>query len=108
MHNGQFDTLDNIIGFYRGVSDQARAGMLRNGAAQLQGIALTAGDVAPLVAFLKSLNEDYQKGRSTIRHRAAGAPHTGIEVGVVPSHFTGGGPLFLLRPPAHNFYGLIG
>lgn len=60
MHNGQFDTLDNIIGFYRGVSDQARAGMLRNGAAQLQGIALTAGDVAPLVAFLKSLNEDYQ------------------------------------------------
>ena len=60
MHTGLFDTLDNIIGFYRGVSAQARAGTLRNGATQLQGIALTAGDVASLVAFLKSLNEDYQ------------------------------------------------
>ncbi len=56
MHNGQFDTLDDIVDFYRGVSTQARAGTLRNGATQLQGIALTAGDVAPLVAFLKSLN----------------------------------------------------
>ena len=60
MHTGQFDTLDDIIGFYRGVSAQARVGSLRNGAAQLQGIALTAGDITPLVAFLKSLNEDYQ------------------------------------------------
>jgi hypothetical protein len=60
MHNGQFATLDSIIGFYRGTSDQARAGTLRNGAPQLQGIALIAGDVAPLVSFLRSLNEDYQ------------------------------------------------
>ena len=60
MHNGQFGTLDNIIGFYRGISGQARAGTLRNGATQLQGIALTAGDIPLLVAFLKSLNEDYQ------------------------------------------------
>jgi len=60
MHNGQFATLNDIISFYIGVSNQARAGTLRNGALQLQGIALTAGDVASLVAFLKSLNEDYQ------------------------------------------------
>ena len=60
MHNGQFATLDSIIGFYRDTSDQARAGTLRNGALQLQGIALIAGDVPPLVAFLRSLNEDYQ------------------------------------------------
>jgi cytochrome c peroxidase len=60
MHNGQFATLNDIIGFYIGVSNQARAGTLRNGALQLQGIALTARDVASLVAFLKSLNEDYQ------------------------------------------------
>jgi hypothetical protein len=60
MHNGQFDTLNDIVVFYRGVSAQSRAGSLRNGAAQLQGIALIAGDVASLVAFLKSLNEDYQ------------------------------------------------
>jgi hypothetical protein len=60
MHTGQFDTLDDIIGFYRGVSTRARGGTLRNGAVQLQGIALTAGDATSLVAFLKSLNEDYQ------------------------------------------------
>jgi hypothetical protein len=60
MHNGQFDTLNDIIAFYRGVSSQERAGTLRNGAAQLRGIALTSGNVASLVAFLKSLNEDYQ------------------------------------------------
>jgi len=61
MHNGQFATLDNIIGFYIGVSNQARAGTLRNGATQLQGIALNnPGDGTSLVAFLRSLNEDYQ------------------------------------------------
>ncbi|MEQ1794158.1 MAG: hypothetical protein ABL970_08210 [Nitrospira sp.] len=60
MHTGQFDTLEDIMAFYQLASTQARAATLRNGAAQLQGIALAPGDVAPLVAFLKSLNEDYQ------------------------------------------------
>jgi len=62
MHTGQFDTLDNIIGFYLGVSAQARGvgTPLRNGDSQLQAIALLGGDITPLVAFLKSLNEDYQ------------------------------------------------
>jgi cytochrome c peroxidase len=60
MHNGQFTTLNDIIDFYINVSGQSRAGTLRNGAVQLQGIALTIGDVASLVAFLKSLDEDYQ------------------------------------------------
>jgi hypothetical protein len=60
MHNGQFDTLDNAVGFYLGSSSSARAGTLRNGDAALQGIALLPADITPLVAFLKSLNEDYQ------------------------------------------------
>ncbi len=60
MHNGQFDTLQDVIEFYKDVSDQARAGTLRNGAEKLRGIALTDSDVAPLVAFLNALNEDYQ------------------------------------------------
>ncbi|MEO8046962.1 MAG: hypothetical protein ABI684_06715 [Nitrospirota bacterium] len=60
MHNGQFATLNGIIDFYIDVSGQVRAGRLRNGAVQLQGIALTTGDIASLVAFLKSLDEDYQ------------------------------------------------
>ena len=59
MHNGQFDTLNDIITFYRDTSTLARAGTLRNRAPELQGIALTAGDATALVAFLRALNEDY-------------------------------------------------
>jgi cytochrome c peroxidase len=60
MHNGQFDTLEQIMDFYRDVSDLQRVGSLRNGDRELGGIGLTAQDVAPLAAFLKALNEDYQ------------------------------------------------
>jgi hypothetical protein len=60
MHNGQFSTLDNVVGFYLDSSSAARAATLRNGATELQGIALLPADIAPLVTFLKSLNEDYQ------------------------------------------------
>jgi hypothetical protein len=66
MHNGQFLELENVIGFYKGVSDQARIaspgpGSLLNGANALRGIALKLpADNTLLVAFLKSLNEDYQ------------------------------------------------
>jgi len=60
MHNGQFDRLEDIVQFYQDVSIQARAGTLRNGAPQLQHIALIGDDIGPLVAFLKSLNEDYE------------------------------------------------
>ncbi len=60
MHTGQFDTLADVIRFYIEMSELAREGKLRNGAAQLQGISLIDEDVVSLVAFLKSLNEDYQ------------------------------------------------
>lgn len=60
MHNGQFDTLEQIMDFYREVSDLQRTGGLRNGDRELGGIALTAQDIVPLTAFLKALNEDYQ------------------------------------------------
>ena len=60
MHNGLFATLENAVGFYLGSSTAMRAGTLRNGANALQGIALIPADIGPLVAFLKSLNEDYQ------------------------------------------------
>ena len=60
MHNGQFDTLEQIVEFYREVSDLQRAARLRNGDRELGGIALTTQDVAALTAFLKALNEDYQ------------------------------------------------
>jgi hypothetical protein len=60
MHNGRLDTLDDVINSYIDRSNEARAGTLRNGDSRLQGIALTPNDILPLVAFLKSLNEDYQ------------------------------------------------
>src|SRR6185503_16722644 len=60
MHNGQFDTLDDAVGFYLGTSNSARAGTLRNGINAVRGIALIPADITPLVAFLKSLNEDYE------------------------------------------------
>ncbi|MBA5865326.1 MAG: hypothetical protein GDA67_01360 [Nitrospira sp. CR1.3] len=60
MHNGQFDTLEQIVNFYRGSSDLQRAGRLRNGDRELAGVHLTDQDVGPLAAFLRALNEDYE------------------------------------------------
>ncbi|HKU53452.1 MAG TPA: hypothetical protein VJQ25_13345, partial [Nitrospira sp.] len=60
MHNGRLDTLDDVINSYIDRSNEARTGTLRNGDSRLQGIALKPNDIVPLVAFLKSLNEDYQ------------------------------------------------
>jgi cytochrome c peroxidase len=60
MHTGQFDTLEQIVTFYRASSDLERAGRLRNGDRELSGIRLTDQDIGPLTAFLKTLNEDYE------------------------------------------------
>lgn len=60
MHNGQFDTLGDVVELYRTTSSLERANRLRNGANDLAGIALLPEDVGPLVSFLRSLNEDYQ------------------------------------------------
>lgn len=53
MHNGQFDTLDetSLASIVVPLSRQC-AGTLRNGALQLQGIALTAGARHHLSPFL--------------------------------------------------------
>jgi cytochrome c peroxidase len=60
MHTGQFDTLTDVLNFYQQSSQSARAGTLRNAARELKGMALKPADLPALVAFLKSLNEDYQ------------------------------------------------
>jgi hypothetical protein len=59
IHTGQFDTLASVVDLYRTTSTLARAGQLRNGAKELKSVALTGADSDPLIAFLKSLNEDY-------------------------------------------------
>jgi cytochrome c peroxidase len=60
LHNGSADTLEAVIESYRTAADAARQGTLRNPAAELRGIALLPEDVAPLAAFLRALNEDYE------------------------------------------------
>ena len=59
FHTGAARTIEEVIAHYRAVAELARAGALRNGATELSGIALRAEDVAPLAAFLRSLDEDY-------------------------------------------------
>ena len=58
-HTGQADTLEDVIRGYMNNSNLARSGDLRNGDHRLKQIGLTEQDIAPLVLFLKSLNEDY-------------------------------------------------
>ncbi len=60
LHTGRMDSLEAVVEFYRQFSDRARAGQVRNGAPELSGIELQEEDVAPLAAFLRALNEDYE------------------------------------------------
>ena len=60
LHTGRKDSLEEVIQFYLTCARLAREGLLRNGAPELKQIRLSPEEVAPLVAFLKSLNEDYE------------------------------------------------
>jgi len=59
MHTGQFDKLSQAVSLYITSAAMSREGRLRNGDPQLGGVNITTGHIEPLVAFLKSLNEDY-------------------------------------------------
>src|SRR2546426_502988 len=60
LHNGQKDSLEDVIRFYIKISALARDGKLRNGASEMIDIRLQEDDVAPLGSFLRALNEDYE------------------------------------------------
>jgi cytochrome c peroxidase len=60
LHTGRKDTIEDVLEFYRSMSRLARAGRLRNAAPELSGIFLQEEDIAPLAAFLRALNEDYE------------------------------------------------
>jgi cytochrome c peroxidase len=60
LHHGRKDTLEEVIEFYRRMSRLAREGKVRNAAPEVSSIALQEADVAPLAAFLRALNEDYE------------------------------------------------
>ena len=59
MHNGEFARLEEAVAFYLTSSVLAQQGKLRNAAPELKTMRLQPADFAPLVAFLRSLNEDY-------------------------------------------------
>lgn len=60
LHHGKADTIEEVIEFYIRMSRLAREGKVRNAAPELSGIQLKHQDVAPLAAFLRALNEDYE------------------------------------------------
>ena len=59
FHNGSAITFNDVIEFYITNSKLAQNGLLRNAPAELAKMSLSEDDVAALVAFLKSLTEDY-------------------------------------------------
>ncbi len=57
FHTGRTTTVDDAVRFYRRMSDLARRGQMRNAPPEFFAIRLDDADVAPLVAFLRALNE---------------------------------------------------
>lgn len=60
FHSGTADTIEETLRCYITTSRLAREGKLRNGSPEIAGIHLAPKDIAPLAAFLRSLNEDYR------------------------------------------------
>lgn len=59
MHTGQFLILEQAVRFYITSSSLAKSNNLKNTEVAIKEINLTEKEIKPLVAFLKSLNEDY-------------------------------------------------
>lgn len=59
LHTGRMDSIEDVIRFYQEFSAKARRGEVRNADPELRNVRLDDSDVAPLAAFLRSLNEDY-------------------------------------------------
>jgi cytochrome c peroxidase len=62
FHNGSIQTLEETLGEIIRLSDMARAGRVREGDEELAKIRIGASEIAPLAAFLNSLNEDLKRG----------------------------------------------
>lgn len=63
MHTGGFSTLESALAELKRLSELARAGKIREGDDELARVRITDADIAPLVAFLKTLNEDLKPPR---------------------------------------------
>lgn len=60
LHTGKVDTVEDVVRFYVDVSMRARGAGIRNGAEELTRMRIGTEDVAPLAAFLRALDEDYE------------------------------------------------
>ena len=58
MHTGGYGSLESALMEIMRLSVMARAGHVRSGDEELKKINITQADIAPLIAFLNSLNED--------------------------------------------------
>jgi hypothetical protein len=59
FHNGSKLRFDDVVNFYINSSQLARQGNLRNAPPEFENMSLSPADLDALVAFLKSLTEDY-------------------------------------------------
>jgi cytochrome c peroxidase len=59
FHNGSKLTFDDVVQFYVNSSQLARSGLLRNPPPEFKNMSIDSSDIDALVAFLKSLTEDY-------------------------------------------------
>jgi hypothetical protein len=60
--------LEDVILFYQRISALVPAGQMRNAPPEFSAMRLSREDVAPLAAFLRSLNEDYPLNPSRSAH----------------------------------------
>jgi cytochrome c peroxidase len=59
LHSGHVDSIEGVIRFYQQMSDLARDGKMRNPPPEYFAMRISDEDVAPLAAFLRSLEEDF-------------------------------------------------
>jgi hypothetical protein len=59
LHTGRMDSIEDVLRFYQKFSAMARLGEVRNADPELLKVNLQASSIAPLAAFLRSLDEDY-------------------------------------------------
>ena len=57
MHTGAYVSLEGVVRELIRLSEMARAGRIRQADEELPKIRLTEADIAPLLAFLSTLNE---------------------------------------------------
>jgi len=62
LHDGSVTTLEEVMSEMVRLSKMARAGRVREGDEGLARIILTDAEIAPLVSFMNSLNEDLKRG----------------------------------------------